>query len=235
MPFHSHDEYATWVATQIKGVGLDETPGDWTRRHIPAWREVFTKIIDASLVLELPALVVSRWEYLGSLYRGHTGERTGCEEAVAFSTRFLEPVNPLYRSAHNLAGRPVQQANQSDIFMAIRNKPLHGASPPAIEAVNGSGVVTWSIGPSDTGGTHLTVDALGKFHLNGAKLCDELLDGMKLFADYLDANTEKGGKDAITNHLPQARWLRAAWARFKPHGHAGAAWMIRGVEHGIPA
>ncbi len=186
-------------------------------------------------MLELPAIVVSRWEYLGSLYRGHTGERTGCEEATAFSTRFLEQVNPLYKSAHNLAGRAVQQANQSDLFMAIRNKSLHGANPPAIEAANGSGVVGWSIGTSDTGGTHLAVDSLGMLHVNGARLCEELLDAMKLFADYLDENVEKGGTHAITKHLPRDRWLRAAWARFKPHGHAGAAWMTAGIAHGIPA
>jgi hypothetical protein len=119
--------------------------------------------------------------------------------------------------------------------MAIRNKPLHGARPPAIEAVNGSGVVTWAIGAGETGGTHLAVDALGQFHVNATKLYEELLEAMKLFADYLDANTEKGGKDPITNHLPRDRWLRAAWARFKPHGHAGAAWMTRGVEHGVAA
>jgi hypothetical protein len=235
MPVSSHDEYATWVATQLKGPGLDETPGDWTRRHIPAWREVFAKIVAADAVLELPGLVVSRWEYLGSLYRGHTGERTGCEEAVAFSTRFLEHVNPLYRGVHNLTGRNAQQANQSDIYMMIRNKPLHGASPAAIQAADGSGVVTWWIAAGDTGGTHLAIDPTGRLHVNGTKLYEELLEAMKLFADYLDQNTkEKAGGDAITNHLPQERWLRAAWARFKPHGHPGATWMARGIEHGIP-
>jgi hypothetical protein len=235
MPVNSHDEYANWVATQIKGAELSETPGDWTRRQIPGWRNVFAKIVEADAVLELPALVVSRWEYLGSLYRGHTGERTGCEEAVAFSTRFLERVNPLYRGVHNLTGRPVQQANQSDIFMMIRNKPLHGANPAAVQAADGSGVVAWWIGAGDTGHTHLAVDPAGKLNVNGTKLYEELLDAMTLFADYLDTNTEKGGADTITNHLPQDRWLRAAWARFKPHGHPGAAWLTRGLAHGIPA
>jgi len=218
MPVYSHDEYATWVATQLKGARLTDTPGDWTRRQIPGWRNVFAKIVEASAVLELPALVVSRWEYLGSLYRGHTGERTGCEDAVAFSTRFLEQVNPLYRGVHNLTGRTVQQANQSDIFMMIR-----------------SGVVAWWIEAGDTGGTHLAVDPAGKLNVNGTKLYEELLDAMQLFADYLDQNTEKGGADTITNHLPQERWLRAAWARFKPHGHPGATWMTRGLAHGVPA
>jgi hypothetical protein len=234
MPFFPHDAYERWVLTQIRGEARNETPGEWIRKHGAGWRNVFSGIVSANAVLELPALVVSRWEYLGSLYRGHVEETTGCLDAVAFARRFLEPLDANYRNVHNLAGRPNQQPNQSDIFMMVRNKPLHGANPAGVASADGTGVVGWRIGAADTGNTHLTVDSSGNLHINGTKLYEQLCEAMLLFAGYLDANTEQGGPDTLSTHRPQERWLRAAWARFRPHGIGAAAWMARGIPHSIP-
>lgn len=234
MPFLSHDVYAAWVATQIFGDNLDETPGGWLRKHRDGWHNVFSGIVQASGVLELPALVISRWEFLGSLYRGNI-DSTGCLDAVVFAKRFLERVNHQYSQVHNLTGRPNQQLNQSDMFMMIRNKPLHGANPAGIETDAADGVATWRIGPGPTGHTHLALDQQGSLHVDGTQLYEELLDAMTLFAEYLDQNTERQGDQIIGNHLPACRWNRAFWGRFKPHAKDNlAAWMMRGVQHGIP-
>ncbi len=230
MPVYSHKNYAWWVITQLRGEDLRVTPGEMVRRHAAGWRNVFAGIVAASAVLELPALVVSRWEYLGSLYRGNINDVTNYTDAMAFSDRFLAEVNGLYRQVHTVSGR-----QPSDVFTMIRNKPLHGANPAAIEAADGSGVIGWWIAPGDTGGTHLAVDPLGKLHINGTQLYEELLSAMGLLADYLDANTERGGPGTLSQHLPQERWLRAAWARFKPHGQAWADWLVHGQPYGILA
>jgi hypothetical protein len=234
MPVYSHKNYAWWVITQLRGEDLKVTPGEMVRRHAAGWRDVFAGIVAASAVLELPALVVSRWEYLGSLHRGNVSDQTNAVDAIAFADRFLVPVNPQYQLVHNVAGRATNNPNQSDFYMMLRNKTLHGANPAAIHATDGSGVVAWWIGPHDTGATHLAVDADGKLNVNGTALYEELLAAMRLYADYLDANTEQGGPGALSQHLPQERWLRAAWARFKPHGQAWAEWLVHGQSYGVP-
>lgn len=231
MPFYPHKDYAWWVATQLQGEDLKVTPGEMVRRQAGGWRNVFAGIVAASAVLELPALVVGRWEYLGSLYRGNISDRTNAVDAAAFSDRFLTVVNPQYRHVHNVAGRSNNQPNQSDFYMMIRNKTLHGANPAAIHVGNAHGVVAWWIGPHDTGAPHLEVDPAGKLNVNGTKLYEELLDGMALYADYLDASADRLG----TNYSPQERWLRGAWARFQPHGQDWADWLALGQPYGVLA
>lgn len=119
---HTHDFYADWVRDQL----LNESPPQWVRKHRDGWRNVLQGVVAASGVFEVPALVISRWEFLGSLFRGNATEDTGCRDAVAYTAKFLTHVNPLYAGVHNLVGRANQQINQSDIFMMYRNKPFHG-------------------------------------------------------------------------------------------------------------
>ncbi len=235
MPYQTHDFYSDWVMRQIRGEALDETPARWLEKHGAGWRGVFAGMLQAGGVLEVPALVISRWELLGSLYRGNIG-RTGSLDAIVFARRFLEPVNPRYSKVHNIVGRQNQEDNQSDIFMMARNKPLHGANPAGIETEDGSGIAGWLIGPGPTGGRHLELDQNGNLHFDGAELFEELLEGMTLFASYLDENTEREGDSTFGNHLPQERWLRAFWARFKPHARDNLqSWMLHGARHGVPA
>jgi hypothetical protein len=191
-------------------------------------------IVNAGGLFETIALTISRWEFLGSLYRGNI-RRTGPRDAMAFARRFLEPANALYANVHNLAGRKNRQPNQSDIFTMARDKPLHGANPAAIELENGTGIVTWMMGPGPTGHDHLQVDQFRALHVDATKLYEELLVAMTLFAEYLDQNQERVAGNVIGNHLPQERWLRAAWARFKPHGRGSLVdWMRHGVQYGVP-
>src|SRR5688572_29880221 len=109
---HSHDSYADWVQKQIFGENLTDTPSDWMNRHRDGWREVLSGVVKASGVFEVPALVISRWEFLGALYRGNI-DGTKCQDAVAYATKFLGQVNPSYAGVHNYVGRAQQNANQS--------------------------------------------------------------------------------------------------------------------------
>lgn len=86
-----------------------------------------------------------------------------------------------------------------------------------------------------TGGVHLQLNADGNVHLNGAQLVEELLSSMTLFADHLDQNVQTNGDDIMEARLPVERWLRAHWARYKPHGADLPAWMALGTARGIPA
>jgi hypothetical protein len=227
------DVFARWVATQLRGPQLDQSPGHWVRSHRDGWVNVFSRVAGPDTVLELPALVITRWEFLGCLYRGNTGA-AGTLDAVTFAKRFLERVNPRYAQLHNLAGRTNSQPNQSDIYEMLRNRVLHGLHPAAVESAVGDGVVAWWIGPSETGGPHLEVDAQGKLHLNGQRFWRELIEAMSLFADLLDEDNEIGS-DVAEERAPQARWLRAFWARYTPHGQKPSSWLARGHAYGIPA
>jgi len=230
MPFYPHKDYAWWVIRQLQGDDRTVTPSEMVRRHADGWRDVFNRFVAAGAPIELPALVVSRWEYLGSLYLGSVENRTDVAEAVAFCDRFLTQVNGQYQHVHNLAGRVAPPPGRSDFFTMFRNKPLHGLNPAPIHAADGSGVVAWWIGTGITDAAHLTVDPFGKLHLNEALLSIELVDVMKLYADYLDANTDWLGG----NYLPQERWLRAGWARFRPHEQPWPDWLALGQPYGVP-
>lgn len=218
-------DYATYVKNQISEP--NEQPGNWIRKHRDGWRNVFAAHLGGSATVhELVALVVSRWEYLGGLYRGNTSENTTQQDAKAFADRFLVQVNPLYAGVHDLTNR---RTGGSEIFTMLRNKPLHGANPAGLLTAGGQIVVGWLIGAHDTGHPHLEV-SVGSLHIHGDKFSEELLEGMSLYADYLDNNN-----DALTTpHLPQGRFLRAAWARFRPHYLAEVDWMQLGGQHGIP-
>ena len=52
-----------------------------------------------------------------------------------------------------------------------------------------------------TGGTHLALNGDGNVHLDGSKLCEELLDSMAIFAGYLNQDAQTVGDD-ITEAKP---------------------------------
>jgi hypothetical protein len=231
---YSLDAYARWVARQIWGDQLTRPPAQSVRVHADGWLDAFEGMLDAGGVLEVPALVITRWEFLGGLYRGNT-EFNNARDAAAFARRFLNKVNPNYDHLHNLADPKVKPPHsQCDVHKMLRNNPLHGFTPAAIESADGSGVIAWWVAPDETGGEHLVVDDQGKLHVNGRRLCHELKQAMLLFAELLDADNDAEPQDLLGTHRPQERWLRSFWARFQPHGHDHASWMTRGQQHGIP-
>ena len=232
---HSYDDYADWVQKQIFGDKLTDTPSEWMKRHRDGWVNVFAGIVKASGVFEVPALIISRWEFLGALYRGNLWT-SDCRDAVAYATKFLTQVNPLYAGVHNYGNRPIQNANQSDMFMMFRNKPFHGVHPAGINMHDDSGVLAWLVDLKPTGGTHLGLDRSGSVHLDGAKLIDEFLDSMTIYAAYLNVDrTDSNEVDLVDARTPKERWLRAHWARYKPHGGDDARWGALGSARGIPS
>ena len=232
---HSYDYYANWVQKQIFNESLTETPSDWMKRHRDGWKDVFAGIVRASGVFEVPALIISRWEFFGALYRGNL-EQSGCRDAVAYAKKFLTQVNPLYAGVHNYGHRQNQNANQSDMFMMFRNKPFHGVHPAGMNMHDNSGVLGWLVDLKPTGGTHLGLDGNGNVHLDGSKLIDEFLDSMTLFAGYLNVDRIDANEfDLVEAKTPKERWLRAHWARYMPHGGDDAQWIRLGNARGIPA
>jgi hypothetical protein len=240
----TYEVYAGWVKRVLAGDDGQLTPGQWLRDHRSGWRDLIHVMADKGSAYEAASLVISRWEFLGGLYRGNIGG-TGCEDAVVFADRFLQPTK-LYHDAHNLINRQNQDPKQSDIFMMLRNKPLHGFAPAGIEAVDpNKGVVAWMLGAGVAPGNHLSVDADTNLHVNTKQFADDLYDAMGRFADYLDLNINDPASDkrVIGHHLPRERWLRAHWARYMPHTKRSKdelpatliAWMMRGAkDHGIP-
>jgi hypothetical protein len=232
---HSYDFYADWVQKQILGDDLKGTPSGWIDKHRDGWRAVLAGVVNASGVFEVPALVISRWEFLGGLYRGNTTVKTDGQDAIAYAGRFLTQVNPDYAGVHNYGHRPNQNANQSDLFSMFRNKPLHGVHPAGINMHDNSGVLGWLVDLKPTGGTHLTLVG-NNVHIDGSRLISEFLDSMTSFSDYLNVDrTDNQDVDLLEVKTPQERWLRAHWARYCPHGWNLGQWMTLGLARGIPA
>jgi hypothetical protein len=225
------NRFARWAAKEIRLL----TPSGWIREYRKRWGKLFPAMLDADGLFETNAYVVSRWEFLGGLYRGNVEMNTDCTDAVAFAKKFLEGVNSKYKDVHNLVGRTHQNQNQSDMFMMIRNRPFHAADPAAILVGKGRSVAVWRMAYDDPKVKHLSLDRRRRLHVNARKLYTELLDATELFAKYLDANTDK-----IQGLLPQDRYMRAAWARHRPHAGKknpnAKSWMQLGEKrYGIPS
>ena len=222
-PARSISAYENFAKKQVLGV----LPGKQVRCWKNGWLSLFRAMADQNAIFDVAGLVIARWEFLGGLYSG-TDEGTGYRAALAYSRRFLIPMNGNYATVEKLVDC-ADPADRFDLFTMLRNKPLHGVVPAGIATEDNKGVVTWWIG--FTGilpGSHMTVDADGGLHVDANKLCEELGQSMLAFADYLDADS-----DQIRGRLPQARWQRGFWARFQPKFMPAKDWMARGVALGV--
>jgi hypothetical protein len=216
--------YVKFAREPVLGV----EPGEQVRGWARVWTSLFGAMAEQNALFDVVGLVIARWEFLGGLYRGSDGG-TGVADALAYSRKFLFPVNRNYANTEKLVDR-TDPSERFDLFTMLRNKPLHGLVPAGVATEDCAKVVTWWMGFSGiSAANHMTVDVDGGLHVDAREMCAELARSMNLFADYLDANT-----DVIDGRSPQARWRRGFWARFQPKFMPGPEWMALGVAEGVP-
>jgi hypothetical protein len=152
---------------------------------------------------------------------------------MAFCRRFLEALNPRYAVVHDLTAHG--RKTSSDIFTTFRVRPPTGNHSAGVLTLDGKAVATWCVDAQVSTDNHLALDAQGVLHIAGPQLLLELLEATDLFADYLDDNLDLDGADILDrSNTPQARLIRAAWARFKPQRMAKSTWLALGTKHGVP-
>ncbi len=216
-------DYADWVYHEVTSMPPHmRVLNDWQCN----WCRTLNGIALAKGIFELISMVLSKCEFLGSLFRGNINKETSAHDMVEYVTAFLQPVNQNYQNIHNLSGRPNQR---SEFFSVFRNKPLHGGTPAGILDANSQNIFTWWIGFSpSTRANHLTV-VNGSIHVDGNLLMDEFRQSLTAFALFLQANNRFSD-----NSLPSERFQRAFWVRFLPLYLPIQDWLQEGTRRGIP-
>ncbi len=216
-------DYARWVSQEVLSPSPESRlKDDW----IPNWNRTLTAIRSADGIFELLSIICARWEFLGALYLGSTGD-TGGKEVLAYTSHFLVPINSDYRQIHDISG---QGGARSEFFTMFRNRVFHGYTPGAVALPGNTNVIAWLIGFNErTQTNHLRV-VNGSMHIDGARFLCEFLHSLNDFAGYLHQNN-----DLINGRLPHARWQRAFWARFRPLYIQEDNWMQEGISRGIPS
>jgi len=210
------------------------------RVHAAGWRNVLRDSYWAGVpsekrtvgasgggLFEVTAIVISRWEFLGGLYCGETGERTDVRHAAAYARRFL----PKYAHTHNMSGDSSATDDTCELFSMLRNKPLHGFTPAGVATNDKKGVVAWNVGAN---ATHLSLAGPG-IQVDCLTLIEDLCKSMEDYAVVLDHDMEPAAIGSNTNLVvdprsPRKRWLRAFWARFRPIGFEDPNGAIKGHE-----
>jgi|GEM_PF-1840923 len=220
--------YADWATNEVLSrppeIRLAE---DW----IPNWGRTLGAIANARGIHELMGIICSRWEFLGRLYLGRTGD-TGVEEAIAYADEFLLPINNGYRQLHNMSGRAQQPGKpRSDFITMFRTKPIHSGTPAAVALPGSVSLIGWWVGFFDevTRTKHLQVSD-GAIWVDGGVLLDEFILSLRTFAYYLQHDN-----DLLDGHSPRQRWQRGFWASFKPIWFPEQDWIKEGVTRGIPS
>lgn len=216
-------EYADWVYHEVTEMPPHlRVLNDWQCN----WCRTLDGIAQADGIFELISVVLSKCEFLGSLFRGNISKETDVHDMVEYVTAFLRPVNYNYQNIHNLSGRTSQG---SEFFSVFRNKPLHGGTPAGILDANSQDILAWWIGGSrTTRDNHLTV-VNGRIHVDGNLLIYEFRQSLTNFAVSLQANNR-----FPDNSLPSERFQRAFWVRFLPLYLEHQKWIQEGTRRGIP-
>src|SRR5438874_2450043 len=105
--------YADWVRGEVMNLSPTQATTGWMSN----WSRALEGLLSASAIFEAVSLVISRWEFLGSLYRGNDG-KTGVDDVRAYTKRFLEPIQGRYRDIHDLAR---DDKGNSDFYSILRD------------------------------------------------------------------------------------------------------------------
>src|SRR6266478_5248072 len=93
-------EYSEFVRSQV----FHAEPEQQLRNWISTWRQLFQSMQAVNAIFELSSLVIARWEFLGALYRDTEGD-TNYKDALAYSRKFLIPINKNYTGLEKLVDR----------------------------------------------------------------------------------------------------------------------------------
>jgi hypothetical protein len=126
--------YANWAQGQVDQTQVDPAnpapPDQVIRNWAAMWNITLSALYNpaagVTAAYEHASLVVARWEFLGALYRGTSGN-TDVADARAYADRFLAAA---YGPLHNLSGTCAPGG--SEFFSVFRNKSLHGFTPASV-------------------------------------------------------------------------------------------------------
>jgi hypothetical protein len=214
-PARPLNEYVNFVRREV----FDRSPGEQTRLWADQWASVLEPMArNMNAIFDLISLVIARWEFLGALLQGTTGE-TSCKEALAYCEKFLDEVNGNYGNVGKLSDQG--RGSPFELFAMLRNRPLHGLVPAGVLMRDQQNVVTWWVGLSGISAeAHLTVDDQGGLNVDAGKLAGELVNSMRLFASYLDADA-----GLVNGRSPRINWQRGFWARYRAVGMGEDEWI----------
>jgi hypothetical protein len=172
------------------------------------WATSLGRLIEVGAGYELCSLVTARWEFLGSLLTGYARRRSDRTQALAYARRFLEKRNPRYGARHPAVSVKATVADL--LFRMLRNGSLHGFTPSPVFDPLTDQCVTWWATATGLKATHLQF-AETALHVDGQTLRDELVESMRDFATYLEANqkTERGTR-------PRDDFRIGCWWRLAP-------------------
>lgn len=190
------------------------TPAQTVRNWAASWRNIFRLLLEGRVepggehigrgIFEPCALVIARWEFLGSLFTGHDG-RSNRVQSLAYADQFLVPVNARYGERHPTIapGWTVAQL----LVQMMRNGSLHGFTPSGVYDDASDSCIAWAIDyelPDRT--RHLHFDG-GSLLVDGGLLLTEFIESMQLFATHLDENRPTpDGKLPVDNFREGYRW-----------------------------
>lgn len=197
-------------------------PGKTIRDWAKLWGEIFSTLLQGRSdanggavgqgIFEPCSLVVARWEFLGTLLTGWTGD-SNRRQTLEYAERFLEPVNPRYGASHPTIHQTTKIAEL--LVCIMRNGSLHSFTPRGVYDPASNSCIGWALGYQlDPAGTpHLGFNANAGLFVDGTLLVRELVDSMGAYADYLDRNApEPDGR------TPADNFRNGFFARLRPRG-----------------
>lgn len=176
------------------------------------WKNTLVAINNVHGIFEVPAIVFSKCEFLGSLYRGNT-EETNWEDFKLFLDRFFKSK---YKSLHRITEN---KNKNSEAYTVFRNRVLHSGQPAGIS--QGDEIIGWWMGyGGELRKKHLMIDYNGNLNIHCRLLVEDFLEAIKKYALYL-----KQDRSLLNNKKPTKRWREAFWATFRPLYYDRTTWM----------
>lgn len=193
-------QYVDWAYRELKrDAPYKRVLDDW----LVNWTKTLVAINKVHGIFEITAIVFSRCEFLGSLYRGNT-DKSHKGDFKLYLNRFFKPE---YKKLHKITSN---KDSNSEIYTIFRHKILHSGQPVGIQ--DGDEIIGWYMGyGSYLKQHHLRIDDQGNLNINCRLLVEDFLESIQKYAAYLQRD-----RGILNNKKPSSRWYEAFWATFCP-------------------